>query len=124
MVRWVASLGPVADSWCSVVGCVAVPAVPLMKCLSTLCHMRCRLKANIQPADSSMCLQLLDLSTWESGQMPNGTVAAGRTTSFMERWVASLGQVADSYCNFEDEQEQCLLKSHSDISTGDSVLDY
>ena len=71
-----------------------------------------------------MCLQLLDLSTWESGQMPNGTVAAGRITSFMERWVASLGQVADSYCNFEDEQEQCLLKSHSDISTGDSVLDY
>ena len=67
---------------------------------------------------------LLDLSTWESGQMPNGTVAVGRTTSFMERWVASLGQVADSYCSFEDEQEQCLLKSHSDISTGDSVLDY
>ena len=56
--------------------------------------------------------------------MPNGTVAAGCTTSFMERWVASLGQVADSYWDFEDEQEQCLLKSHSDISTGDSVLDY
>ena len=72
--------------------------------------------------NSSMCLQLLDLSTWESGQMPNGTVAAGRTTSFMERWVASLGKVADSYCNFEEEQEQCLLKSHSSISTGDSVL--
>ena len=82
---------------------LAVPAVPLTKCLSTLCHMRSRLKENIQPADSSMCLQLLDLFTWESGQMPNGTVAAGRTTSFMERWVASLGQVADSYCNFEDE---------------------
>ena len=86
--------------------------------------MRYQLKANIQPADSSMCLQLLDLFTWESGQMPNGTVAAGRTTSFMERWVASLGQVADSYCSFEEEQEQCLLKSHSDISTGDSVLEY
>ena len=71
-----------------------------------------------------MCLQLLDLSTWESGQMSNGTVAASRTSSFIERWVASLGQVADSYCNFKEEQEQCLLKSHSDISTGDSVLDY
>ena len=35
-----------------------------------------------------------------------------------------IGKVADSYCSFEDEQEQCLLKSHSDISTGDSVLDY
>ena len=55
--------------------------------------------------------------------MPNGTVAEGRTSSFMERWVASLGQVADSYCNFEDESRN-LLKSHSDISTGDSVLDY
>ena len=54
-----------AVSWCSVVGWVAVPAVPLTKCLSTLCHMPYRLKANIQPADSSMCLQLLDLSTWE-----------------------------------------------------------
>ena len=76
------------------------------------------------PACRLLHLQLLDLSTWESGQMPNGTVAAGCTTSFIERWVASLGQVADSYCNFEDKQEQCLLKSHSDISTGDSVLDY
>ena len=82
--------------------------------------MRYGLKASIQPADSSMCLQLLDLSTWESGQMPNGAAVAGRPSSFMERWVASLGQVADSYSIFE----AVPLKSHSDILTGDSVLDY
>ena len=71
------------------VGCVAVPAVPLTKCLSRLCHMRYRLKANIQPANSSMCLQLLDLTKWESGKMLHGTVAARRTSSCMERWVAA-----------------------------------
>ena len=58
--------------------------------------------------------------------MPNGTVAAGRIYHLFhgEMMDVSLGQVADSYCNFEDKQEQCLLKSLSDISTGDSVLDY
>ena len=55
--------------------------------------------------------------------MPNGTVAVGRTTSFMERWVASLGQVATATAILRMRAGTVPFED-SDISTEDSVLDY
>ena len=97
-----------------VVECLAGGAVPLIKCLSTVCHRHYQLKANILPANASMYLQLLELSMWKSGYYAHWYSLAAPALSCRDGTGCREGE-------FTDEQEQCLLKSHS---IGESVLDY